>query len=229
MRRLAVLFILIFLNCCAYAQQTGDSITRAIPPDTAIIVQSLPDTNTKVVIDTNSQLRNEDLRIAANDTLLKKHDTVNRFKPRFEPNPKKAGLYSAIVPGMGQLYNRQYWKMPVVYAIGAAAGYFINYNLTNYRKYRRAYIARIDGDPRTTDEYIDKYPDPGTLKQLQDESRKYLDITVLLSAVGYSLQVMDAIVSAHLKNFDVSRDISMQMRPVLQNNYIGFGIVMTLK
>ena len=64
----------------------------------------------------------------------------------------------------------------------------------------------------------------GDLKTLQDEYRKYLDMTVILSAVGYAAQVIDAIASAHLKNFDMSRDISFQFKPSVQPSYAGLGV-----
>jgi len=166
--------------------------------------------------------------IPAKDTILKvtTTDTIKKKKV-FEPNAKKAGMYSSILPGLGQVYNRQYWKVPVVYAILGVAGYFIAYNYTNYRDYRQAYIYAIDGDPAT----VGKYPlyDAPDLQRLQESYKKDLDVIVLLTSVGYAMQIMDAVASAHLKNFDISRDISMQMRPVLQQNYVGVGLVMNFK
>jgi hypothetical protein len=149
-------------------------------------------------------------------------------KMPFEPNPKKAGLYSAILPGLGQIYDRKYWKLPIIYAAAGTAAYFISLNSQNYRKYRKAYVSRQDANPNN-DELKDLYNNPDDLKQLQDEYKKYLDLTVLISAVAYTAQVIDAIVYAHLKNFDISRDISMHFGPVAQNNYAGLGLIFTLK
>jgi len=154
-------------------------------------------------------------------------DTIIAKKGPFQPNPKKAGLYSAIVPGMGQLYNRQYWKVPVVYAGLAIAGYFFIDNLNNYQSYRKAYIGRIN-NPYPTDKYVNIYT-TGQLQQLQNDYNKYLDMTVLFTTVGYALQVIDAITSAHLKNFDVSRDISLKIRPVATPIGIGMGLVMNMR
>lgn len=156
---------------------------------------------------------------------------AKEVKPhKFEPKPKKAGMYSAILPGSGQFYNRQYWKVPAIYVGVAAAGYFINFNLTNYQKYRKAYYTRIDNDPTTVDTDIEtkKYTTEN-LKQLQDQYRKWLDMTVLLTALGYTVQVIDAIASAHLKNFDISRDISLRIQPVAQPNYVGMGLAVNFK
>lgn len=136
-------------------------------------------------------------------------------------------MYSSILPGLGQVYNRQYWKVPLVYAILGTAGYFIRYNYNQYATYRRSYIYSIDGDPSTLSEF--PLYSAQDLQRLQNQYRKDLDIIVLLTSVGYALQIMDAVTSAHLHNFDISKDISMKMQPVIQNNFIGVGLVMNFK
>jgi hypothetical protein len=146
---------------------------------------------------------------------------------RFQPNPKKAGMYSSILPGLGQLYNRQYWKIPLVYAGVSVSAYYIIKNLDDYQTYRKAYIGRIN-NPYPTDQYVRIY-NVDQLKQLQDDSKKFLDLTVLFSGIGYAFQVIDAVVSAHLKNFDMSRDISLKMKPVAFPSGVGVGLVMNFK
>ena len=160
------------------------------------------------------------------DTLKKNgKDSVKKV---FEPNPKKAGLYSAIIPGLGQVYDRKYWKVPFIYAGLGVGGYFIKFNSDKYRLYRKAYISRRDSDPNN-DELTELYTNPDDLKQLQDEHRKYMDISIMLTGVFYTAQIIDAIVAAHLKNFDISRNISMQMKPTAGANYVGMGLVFTFK
>lgn len=154
--------------------------------------------------------------------------TKDSVKKPFEPNPKKAGLYSAIIPGLGQVYDRKYWKVPVIYAGLGVGAYFIKFNSDKYRLYRKAYISRRDADPGN-DELTELYANPDDLKQLQDEHKKYLDISVLLTGVAYMAQVIDAVVFAHLKNFDISRNISMQMKPTVLPNYVGLGLVVNFK
>lgn len=75
-------------------------------------------------------------------------DTVTKVAAikKTQPNPKRAGLYSAIFPGLGQLYNGQYWKVPVVYGLLGVAGYFIVSNQSKYQEYRKAYVGRLGGD-----------------------------------------------------------------------------------
>ncbi len=151
-------------------------------------------------------------------------DTV---KKPFQPNPKKAGLYSALLPGTGQIYNRQYWKAPVIYAAFGAAGYIIASNYKQYNRYRSAYILEIDKNPNTINPEL--YGEV-ELKQLRDQYKQWLDMTVLLTSLAYMVQVMDAVVFAHLKNFDVSPDISMRMQPVaMPSGGLGFGLAFHLK
>ncbi|GAA4460834.1 hypothetical protein GCM10023093_04270 [Nemorincola caseinilytica] len=150
-------------------------------------------------------------------------------KVLWQPNPKKAGLYSALVPGLGQIYNRQYWKLPIVYAGLSVAGYFIVRNGQEYRSLRQAYIGRLGNGPYT-DKYVGIYDDASQLKQLQDDAERLLNMTVVFSGVAYVMQVLDAITSAHLRNFDVSRDISLQLRPVvLPQGAAGVGLVMNFR
>lgn len=185
------------------------------------VAQAVPDTSLKHVIPDSARANYEEVQNMPNDAAGKK------YQPQpFQPNPKKAGLYSAILPGAGQLYNKQYWKIPLIYAGVGAAVYFIQFNTEKYQTYRKAYIASLEGREH---EFTGKY-DQSALKQLQDGYKRYLDMTLLLTAVGYTLQVIDAVVFAHLKNFDVSPDISMRMAPVsYPNGGAGLGLVFSLK
>ncbi len=190
-------------------------VVMAFLPAFHCTAQAVPDSVAMPGIDTT------DYRTRQQTTpLITKHE-------RFQPNPKKAGLYSSIVPGLGQLYNREYWKIPVVYVGIGVAGYFFTNNLNKYQSYRKAYIGRIN-NPYPTDEYVKKYSSD-QLQQLQNDYSKYLDLTVLFSAIGYCLQVIDAITSAHLKNFDISRDISLHVRPVVVPGGAGMGLVMNFR
>ena len=140
----------------------------------------------------------------------------------WQPNPKKAGLYAALVPGLGQIYNRQYWKLPIVYGGLSVAGYFIVKNTQEFSKLRKAYIGRIN-NPYPTDEYVKVYTDD-QLRQLQDDQTRVVNLTVLFSSLAYFMQVLDAVTSAHLRNFDISRDISLQMKPMATPYGAGLGL-----
>jgi hypothetical protein len=86
-------------------------------------------------------------------------------------------------------------------------------------------VATLDQDPATVNEFEGLYGQ-AELRQLQDGYKRYLDMTVLFTVVGYTLQVIDAVVFAHLKNFDMSRDISLRIQPVAAPNGAGIGLVM---
>lgn len=161
------------------------------------------------------------LKIGNDATVTMSHKHV------FQPNPKRAGLYSAIVPGLGQFYNRQYWKVPVIYAGLAVAGYYFADNLKNYQDYRKAYIGRIN-NPYPTDKYVGIYT-IDQLQTLQNDYNRYLNLTVLATGVGYMLQVMEAITGAHLKNFDVSRDISLHAQPMVYPRALGLCVAVNFK
>ena len=186
-----------------------------------IVKQKTPPTITRIV-PANDTLHTE-IKSPANEDSLE-----FAMKPHpFQPNPKKAGLYSSIVPGLGQLYNKQYWKIPLIYTGLGVLGYFFVKNLNQYQDYRIAYIGRIN-NPYPTDKYVNIYT-TDQLSQLQNDYNKYLDMTVLFGSLGYMLQVLDAVTSAHLKNFDISRDISMRIRPVIIPDGIGMGLVFNYK
>lgn len=141
--------------------------------------------------------------------------------------PQKTALYSAVIPGLGQIYNGHYWKVPVVYVGAGVAIYFLYDNTTNYNKYRRMYSGYLSNDPEALADMAQSNLTPEYVKYLQDYHRRYLDITVLATVLGYTLQVLDAAIFAHLKGFDISEDISLRMQPVAYpGNGMGIGLVM---
>lgn len=147
-------------------------------------------------------------------------------------SPKKAALLSAILPGAGQVYNKKYWKLPIIYVGAGALAYSFQFNQSRYVKYRNAYKYRIDDDSSTMDEYIGIYSDDN-LNTLQKYYHRYRDLTVIGFAALYALNIIDASVDAHLFTFDVSDDLSMKVEPTLintvgMNNYTT-GLSLKLK
>ena len=148
--------------------------------------------------------------------LFIKRDSVKPVPPT-PHSPRKAAFYSAVLPGLGQAYNRQYWKIPLVYAaLGITTGTFI-INMDNYRTFRNAYRIRMDGNADTVDDYVGLYSDNG-LKFLRDAYREYVDYSVLVFVLAYGLNIVDATVFAHLKDFNMSDDLSMKIVPTVINN-----------
>ena len=130
---------------------------------------------------------------------------------------KKATIYSAILPGLGQAYNKKYWKIPIIYAGFGTLIYFINLNGKEYRKFREAYNIVATGDSANfvNNEYVVRYN--ANLTQLQEGRNYYrrnLELNYILSGLLYILQIVDASVDANLYNFDVSDDLSIGFDPV---------------
>jgi heme oxygenase len=183
-----------------------------------------------------AQQQTDTLKVSAaikDSTALKvtADDTVSVVKKRH--SPAKAALYSGLLPGLGQAYNKKYWKIPIVYGGFAGLGFWIGKNVKNYRTYKDAYALRMDGDSLTLDQFVDEYSS-SDIKTLKDYYRKNLDLSIILTAVWYSLNIVDAAVDAHLFEFDVSDNLSMRVEPVIQyqsrsNNFTGVKLQFALK
>lgn len=135
-------------------------------------------------------------------------------------HPKTAALRSAILPGLGQIYNKKYWKLPIVYGgLGVCGGIFF-YNLNNYRDTRFAYRVKYNMRVNQTDSALFSLIKPN-LKPLPEENLRYyrnqfrrdIDYTVLFFMLLWGLNVVDAAVDAHLKSFDVSPELSLRIKP----------------
>lgn len=134
-------------------------------------------------------------------------------------SPQKATLYSMVLPGLGQAYNKKYWKIPIVYAGFGTLTYFIIFNRNEYLKYKQAYDYLTMGDKSIplNNEYVDKY-DAEQLAQGRDYYRRNLEFTYILSGLWYILNVVDAAVDAHLFNYDIEDDLSIRFKPVIDNS-----------
>ncbi|AYN01756.1 DUF5683 domain-containing protein [Chryseobacterium sp. 3008163] len=127
-------------------------------------------------------------------------------------NPTKAGLYSAVLPGLGQFYNKKYWKIPVVWgAVGVGAGIAI-WNQNQYLKYREYYIAKLNGTPN---EFVDSNPrlDKIALANAQDRSKRQRDYAIAITGLIYILNIVDAVVDAHL--YEGRKDPDLTFTPAI--------------
>ncbi|KAA5540163.1 DUF5683 domain-containing protein [Adhaeribacter rhizoryzae] len=147
------------------------------------------------------------------DTTKTKAPKVPFYQISKWSEPGKAALFSAVIPGLGQAYNKSYWKIPIIYAGGAILGYFLHSNHKQYLSFRTAYIIRTDGDDTTIDKYANKYREASTLSRGRDQYRRWRDYTFLYSLLFYGINVSEAYVYAHLKDFDVSDELSMRVQP----------------
>lgn len=159
-------------------------------------------------------------------------------------SPKKAAIYSAVLPGLGQAYNRKYWKIPLVYGGFAAFGYFIDWNNDNYRISKNAYLDLTDKDENTNSfmnlKYIEYYDlnNPTMVERLkdglikrQDYYRRNRDLLVILTVAFYGLNIIDASVDAHFFDWDISDDLTMNLKPTFQqvNHQNLFSLNCTLR
>lgn len=141
-------------------------------------------------------------------------------------SPRKAAVLSACVPGLGQIYNKKYWKLPLVYAgLGTCAGFFF-YNVSEYNDARKAYQNKLDGDPSNDNNMPEKYRpvDPESIRQYRNGVRQYVDYSVLAFLLCWGLNVVDAAVDAHLKSFDLSDNLSMHINPFIQPAHGSGGV-----
>ncbi len=139
-----------------------------------------------------------------------KNDTVVIDSSKLH-SPKLATLMSACIPGLGQVYNKKYWKAPVIYVGFGIIGYSIIHNSEKYNTYQTAYISRIDGDSTT----IDNFPSTSTenLILYKDGYRRYRDLSYIFGVVWYVMNILDATVDAHLFYFNINEDLSLKVRP----------------
>ncbi len=126
-------------------------------------------------------------------------------------SPKKAALLSALVPGLGQIYNKKYWKLAIIYPAMGGIVYGFSFNQKNFKVYRDALRVRYDGDPNTIDQFA-LYSDE-RIVTMKNYYQRYRDLCVIGFAAVYLLQVIDAAVDAHLYYFDVGPDLSLRWSP----------------
>lgn len=143
-------------------------------------------------------------------------------------SPKKATLLATFLPGAGQIYNRRYWKLPIVYGGFGALAYSIVYNNTNYNLSRSTFNNWQDGQVVVIDGYIVNSQERARV--LKDYYRRSRDLSYFLSAALYALQIVDANVDAHLMCFEVNEDLILSFRPHLEptNRSTSFGLSLTL-
>jgi hypothetical protein len=166
----------------------------------------------------------------ANKSATIKKDTVAKHNPRI------ATRRSALIPGWGQAYNREYWKIPIVYGILAIPTVLYFYNDSYYKKTKFAYEARFKEAHKDSSDvpFIDaqlKNLSITSLQSYRNSFRRDRDYSILWFLLAWGLQVADATVFAHLKQFDVSSDLSMEVTPTFnpQTRTPGLGLTLNLK
>lgn len=163
----------------------------------------------------------DSLTVIPDDTVISQGpDTVllKSYATRFDP--RKALLFAAVVPGLGQIYNKKYWKLPLVYGGFFGIGYAINFYQGNYKKYKVQLFYNLDHGFEGDDERDPENPDfsTGQLRTIVDKSRRERDFWVIMMGAMYILQIVDAHVDAHLKEFDLNPNLQVSIQPSIRHN-----------
>ena len=199
--------------------QTGNS--PLIIPD-SVLTPSTPFEKTRVPakekVFTHSA---QDSTVIKVDTAgQKKRPYISRFlfagkRPPYDP--KIAWQRSAIFPGWGQIYNKSYWKVPLVFGAYVGMGAVIVYNDDQYNRFATAYRARTDDDPNTIDEEFPETITDQGLRDARDRARRGRDYAIILSVGVHVLQIIEAYVDANLKDFNTDNDLAFFGRPAISN------------
>lgn len=191
-RQIAFIFLLIY-SCCLHAQSDSLLVTKD-----SLITEDKTEVKEK-----------------------KKMGFIGRIFKKDYPSPKKAAYLSLAFPGLGQAYNKRYWKLPIVYAAYGGLIYGITFNTSEYRRYRDAYAAELAGEEHEFSNIPSA--DAATLKRFRDGNRKNMELTYIGLVILHLLQATEAFVDAHLISFDVSDDLSLDLNPSFeyQNVYTG--------
>ena len=263
MRRFLNRLILCYLACIATAPLCGRTTrstteTAAAPSATVLSVRMVGESNDTVkglqdlardtttyrpvlLADSLASSHTDSLLTAPVDTarLRAVTDSVSKLaavppiRPKFVPDPKRALWLSLILPGAGQIYNRKYWKLPIIYGGFLGCAYALIWNQQMYRDYSQAYLDIMDDDPRTCS-YLDMLPPryditgkeeqfKNVFKRKKDFYRRYRDLSAFCFVGVYILAVIDAYVDAQLSAFDITPDLSMRIAPTVLGSSPTFG------
>ena len=216
--RLIIAFIFLVTGILTASAQK-DSIEAALPEKA---VETLPDRAVETLIDSVSKILPKADSVAAVDIRkIEKRDWTT-----WTPNPNRALWLALVIPGGGQIYNRKYWKLPIIYGGMMGCIYALTWNNMMYRDYSQAYLDIMDSDP-TTQSY-NKFLHLGAtitkdneerykklFKSRKDKYRRWRDMSMFCLIGVYALSVIDAYVDAELSEFDISKDLSLKVAPTV--------------
>ena len=212
-KRLAVILVLLGAFLGIYAQTETDSIV--VEPD--ILLDS-------IVAELDTMQPN--LSLALPDTTVTLSKKPKRDWTTWKPNPQRALWLALVIPGGGQIYNRKYWKLPIVYGGFLGCIYALTWNNMMYKDYSQAFLDISDKDPGTKsyekfmhlgrvidDSNIERYKT--IFKNRKDKYRRWRDLSFFVMVGIYALSVIDAYVDAELSVFDISKDLSLKVQPTV--------------
>ena len=213
MDRLIAIVIMLVMAVSGHAQQR-DSILAVMDSIAAMDAQLLEDDTVSVVVKKQHKKKEK------------------RDWNTWRPDPQRALWLALVIPGAGQIYNRKYWKLPIIYGGFMGCIYALTWNNMMYKDYSQAYLDIMDDDPGTasynkflhlgrqiTPENEPKYKE--IFRNRKDKYRRWRDMSFFVMIGVYALSVIDAYVDAELSVFDISRDLSLKVEPTVIPNYAG--------
>ena len=217
-KRLAVMLVLFCVCLGIFAQAETDSIV--VEPDIQL---------DSIVAKLDTMQPN--LSLVLTDTTVILSKKPKRDWTTWKPNPQRALWLALVIPGGGQIYNRKYWKLPIVYGGFLGCIYALTWNNMMYKDYSQAYIDIMDNNPETksyekfmqlgrviNDTNIERYKT--IFKNRKDKYRRWRDLSFFVMVGIYALSVIDAYVDAELSVFDISKDLSLKVQPTVIGNQL---------
>ncbi|MDC6406953.1 MULTISPECIES: DUF5683 domain-containing protein [Maribacter] len=208
-KHFSILSLLFFLTVTSYSQEEEQPEEKAT--------------------DSISNALSTDVLIMDDSLTVKKTRNINPLAP------SKAAFYSAVLPGLGQIYNKRYWKVPLVWGAIGGSVYAYTWNNDNYKRFRTAFKRRQAGftDDEFNGEGVFPFLDDGDLENQQERFQRDRDLWLVLSIVAYSLNIIDANVDAHLKQFNIDNNLALDFEPYLDLNAVTnnptYGMALTIK
>lgn len=207
--------------------QTESALQRVSAADSIALADSIAAENKKRLLEMTSSTTPQ---VSPTPT-----DSINGAlnKKVFIPNPTKATWLALVIPGGGQIYNRKYWKLPIIYGGFAGCAYALTWNNKMYKDYMQAYKDAALGNWEANSihdllppGYLDRTPKTQiteTLRKQKDTYRRYRDLSIFAFIGVYLISVIDAYVDAELSNFDITPDLSMRVEPAVINSQYSIG------
>ena len=221
---MAILMTLFALGSSAQTVTDSDSIF-VISSDSVLLHEDTAPLDTAI----QQELNRLSPQLAMPDSTLTLSKRQKRDWSTWTPNPKRAIWLALVIPGGGQIYNRKFWKLPIVYGGFLGCIYALTWNNMMYKDYSQAYLDIMDDDPTTAsynkflhlgrtidDSNISRYKE--IFRNRKDKYRRWRDMSLFVMIGIYALSVIDAYVDAELSVFDISKDLSLKVQPTVIGN-----------
>lgn len=215
--RIITLAVSLVMALCAYSQSDSTTVAEAL------LLDSL-----RNATPAEHMTPEQDTLKLSDSIIVGKKMKVLRDWSTWRPDPKRALWLALVIPGGGQIYNRKYWKLPIFYGGFVGCIYALRWNGQMYKDYSQAYLDIMDDDPRTASynqflhlgmkidqSNMERYKQ--IFKSRKDQYRRWRDLSFFCLLGVYAISVIDAYVDAEMSNFDISRDLSMKVRPTVMS------------